>query len=681
MTNAILALAILLACHATTATAQLIVHAERIAAGLDAPVFVTAPPGDMNRLFIVEQNNARILILHRDTGTLDATPFLSVPGVSTGGERGLLGLAFDPSYATNGFFYVNYTAQPDGRTVIARYTVSANPNVADSGSALQLLSFAQPQSNHNGGWIGFGPDGFLYIATGDGGAGNDSGTGHTEPGGNAQDLTENLLGKMLRIDVADDDFPADPLRNYAIPPLNPFVGEAGDDEIWAFGLRNPWRASFDRLTGDLWIGDVGQGVIEEVDFQPAASGGGENYGWRLREGTIATPGGVGGPRPSGAIDPVYEYSHGGGALQGSTVTGGYVYRGPIAALQGRYLFADFSNSRVWTLRFDGSSPAEFDGGNYTDFVDLTDAIVTDLGSIDLISSFGEDPAGNLFVVDYGGEVFEVTAAVDALGEGDPFKLFKTKTTKGAAKLMPFGPVELSDSFGSAEYDVTKTLQLGVPVELNGDSAGDVATHLVEYKLSSRRSALAVERQVVNSCNSVSIELGKPVSLLVPASFDFSSSPAAPDAASHEVDHFVCYKARALAKLPRGTQVELADDFDAGATRRYDLRRITKYCLPAAKNGAPVFLKGDTEGTPKTITPATVENSDRRLLCYQAKLARNFIVQSGCGAAIAGDRGSKIDPAQLRHSRITAADSNDQFGPQQLDTVKEMELCLPTMELP
>ena len=204
--------------------------------------------------------------------------------------------------------------------------------------------------------------------------------------------------------------PADANANYAIPPSNPFVGVSGDDEIWSYGLRNSWRPSFDLTTGDLYIADVGQNAREEVTVQPAASVGGENYGWRLREGMIATPsGGVGGPAPPGAIDPIYDYTHGGGPTQGFSVTGGYVYRGPIAELQGDYFFADFGSERIWSLRFDGSSPATFNGTNFTAFTDRTASLVPDVGTIDQISSFGEDGAGNLFILDLGGEVFEVIA--------------------------------------------------------------------------------------------------------------------------------------------------------------------------------------------------------------------------------------------------------------------------------
>jgi glucose/arabinose dehydrogenase len=375
---------------------------ERVATGLVNPVFAAAPPGDGGRLFIVEQfrsETGHIRILDLATLTVLALPFLSVYPVATGFEQGLLGLAFHPDYAANRFFYVNFT-EASGTTVVRRYTTrSGNPNLANANSAHTVLTVFQPAANHNGGWLGFGPDGYLYVPLGDGGGANDLSN-------NAQDLTENLLGKILRIDVDGDDFPADPDRNYAIPPDNPFVGVEGDDEIWAYGLRNPWRASFDRLTGDLYLGDVGQNFREEIDVQRNSSPGGENYGWRLREGTIATPG-VGGPKPPGAIDPIYDYPHGG---LGNAVIGGYVYRGPIAELRGRYFFAESYGLGLQSLVWDRSHPAGFDGTNYTDLVnhDGDPRFTPDAGELSSITSFGEDALGNLYVTSLSGDVFRVT---------------------------------------------------------------------------------------------------------------------------------------------------------------------------------------------------------------------------------------------------------------------------------
>lgn len=373
----------------------------RVGTGFSRPVFATARPGEPSRLFVVEQHAARVRILDLDTGGVAPVPFLVVPGgVSTGNEQGLLGLAFHPDFASNGLVYVNLTS-PQGHTEIRRYQAPpANRDQVDADSETLLLRINQPQSNHNGGWIGFGPDGLLTIASGDGGGGNDDDAGHTLGSGNGQDITNNLLGKLLRIDVDRDDFPQDADRNYGIPPSNPFVGVTGDDEIWAYGLRNPWRASFDRETGDLWIGDVGQNAREEIDFQLQASSGGENYGWRLREGTIATPGGVGGPPPADAIEPVYDYLHGFGPFQGNSVTGGYRYRGPSPGLRGLYFFGDAVFGRVWSLQLDQSLQS-------FDVTQWDEDLVPDAGSLGSVVSFAEDGLGNLYILDLDGDIFRL----------------------------------------------------------------------------------------------------------------------------------------------------------------------------------------------------------------------------------------------------------------------------------
>lgn len=379
----------------------------------DQPIYVTAPPGDTSRVFVLERGG-RVRILDRASGTLATTPFLIVPGVSTSGEGGLLGLAFHPDYADNGRFVVSYTSASGGFALaLVEYTVdAADPDLADPTSARPILSIAQPQTNHNGGWVGFGPDGFLYIASGDGGGADDNDAGHTPGIGNAQDATDNLLGKMLRIDVDGDDFPGDASRNYAIPPDNPFVGETGDDEIWALGLRNPWRASFDRTRGDLYIGDVGQNAREEVDVEHAGSAGGANYGWRLREGSIATPsGGVGGPPPPGNVEPLYEYLHGSGPFRGNSVTGGYVYRGPNAALDGHYFFADFSRRNLWSFEVGENGP---DPATAAATVrNWNDAIHPVRDPLPRIASFGEDGSGNLYFVDLAGSVYRIDGVYNA----------------------------------------------------------------------------------------------------------------------------------------------------------------------------------------------------------------------------------------------------------------------------
>ena len=386
--------------------------AIRVASGLTSPLFATAPPGDFNRLFIVQQNGV-IRILNLNAGTLNAAPFLTISGLKTGGEQGLLGLAFDPAYASNGKFYVKCTvaggAFNAGVNQIRQYQVSSNPDIADTTPAniKTMLAIDQPETNHNGGWIGFSPrtndDHNLYIATGDGGNSNDQdgGVGHIEPGGNAQNTT-TLLGKMLRIHV-------DPIAGtYTIPSNNPFFGSTTSrQEIFAFGLRNPFRDSFDRLNGRMFIGDVGQSTREEVDVQQATNpGGGENYGWRLREGTIATPTGnpvVGGARPPGNVDPILDYPR----STGGTVIGGYVYRGAqFPALQGIYVFGDYLAGKIFTLNFDGTTAS-----NFQDITSQLFPISTNGGSVSLsaLSAFGEDAAGELYMTDIGnGNVYKIS---------------------------------------------------------------------------------------------------------------------------------------------------------------------------------------------------------------------------------------------------------------------------------
>ena len=341
----------------------------RVVTGLASPVFVT-DPGD-GRLFVVEQRGT---IRIAESGTIRTTPFLDVTAlVRLGSERGLLGLAFDPSFAENGKFYVNYT-DLSGDTVIERYSVSSDPSLADPSSGELVLRIDQPFANHNGGHLTFGPDGMLYIGTGDGGSGGD-------PLNSGQTLS-TLLGKMLRIDVSG------PLP-YSIPVTNPFFSEpAARSEIWAYGLRNPWRYSFDRGTGDLYIGDVGQNAIEEIDFQPSSSPGGENYGWRRMEGSRCFNPSTG-CNDGSLVLPILEYDH----SQGCSVTGGYVYRGTTRpALEGIYFFGDFCSGRLWGARRD-------EQGTWAS------AILLETGLT--VSSFGEDSRGNLYLIDYGGSVFRI----------------------------------------------------------------------------------------------------------------------------------------------------------------------------------------------------------------------------------------------------------------------------------
>lgn len=357
------------------------VRAQAVVAGATAPVDLQHAGDGSPRLFVVEQGGTIRII--RD-GTLGPTPFLDVRDlVATGGERGLLGLAFHPRYSQNRRLYVNYTRVGDGATVIAAYAAdAADPDRVDPATRREILVMAQPFANHNGGALRFGPDGYLYIGMGDGGSAND-------PGNRAQD-PQQLLGKMLRIDV-DGAVP------YAIPPGNAYPAGGGRPEIWASGLRNPWRFSFDRLTGDLYIGDVGQDAEEEVDFVPRGAGGGANFGWRVMEGTRCTglPAGVACPPPA-YVPPAVTYGHD----VGCSVTGGVVYRGrDLPVLYGRYLYADYCSGRMWAAARDGS------GVWHTE-------VLLDTGH--RISTFGEDAAGEVYWTDARGGAIHRLAAVDSV---------------------------------------------------------------------------------------------------------------------------------------------------------------------------------------------------------------------------------------------------------------------------
>ncbi|MEW6509957.1 MAG: PQQ-dependent sugar dehydrogenase [Bacteroidota bacterium] len=336
------------------------------------PLDLQTPADGSRRLFVVEQAG-RILVFPNDPATTSASVFLDIRDKvnDAGNEEGLLGLAFHPSYRSNGYFYVNYTASNPARTVIARYRVSAaDPNVAEVASAMTILEFLQPFSNHNGGQVAFGPDGYLYIAAGDGGSAGD-------PFGNGQSLN-TLLGKILRIDV---NAPAAGM-NYSIPPDNPFAGTSHRGEIWAYGLRNPWRFCFDVPSGRMWAADVGQDDIEEVDIIEK----GKNYGWNIMEGNSCF-------KPSsncdtsGLVRPVWQYTH---AL-GVSVTGGYIYRGSRhPELTGAYVCADYGSGRIWSLRMDAQGQVSG--------VELADTNLP-------IASFGVDESAELYICSFDGKIY------------------------------------------------------------------------------------------------------------------------------------------------------------------------------------------------------------------------------------------------------------------------------------
>jgi glucose/arabinose dehydrogenase len=352
--------------------------ANMVVSGLESPLYLTSAPGNPRHLFILEKRGL-VKVHDTTTGQTLGTSFLDVsPQIATDGEQGLLGLAFAPDFATSRTFYV-YLSTMAGDVEIREYkTLVSNPLAADMGSMRLIDRIDYPSStNHRGGWIGFGPDGYLYVATGDG-----------ANGANSQSLG-NQMGKILRLDVRTDAFPGDPTKNYALPADNPasidgITGSAVGTGIYAAGLRNPWRVSFDRLTGEMYIGDVGQSAIEEINLGRA----GANYGWSATEGPF-NPGAF-----PNYTNPIHAYDR----SLGQAVTGGYVYRGPEQDFQGTYFFSDFGSSGIWSLqRVSGS----------WSFKDLTGQVAVGGGPIGSVSSMGEDGSGNLYIVDYGGKIFRL----------------------------------------------------------------------------------------------------------------------------------------------------------------------------------------------------------------------------------------------------------------------------------
>jgi glucose/arabinose dehydrogenase len=409
---------VLMLMGAISLSAQPEISINTIATGFDSPVDITHAGDD--RLFIVEQDGA-IKIIDADHQVL-STPFLDIdPIVGSGGnEQGLLGLAFHPDYSENGYFYVSYN-KTNGDSRVSRFSVSdSDPNVADPDSEVMLLEIDQPYSNHNGGGVKFGPDGYLYLGFGDGGSGGD-------PQGNGQNRL-TFLGKMLRIDVDNGD-------PYSVPDTNPFAFDDFTlDEIWAIGVRNPWRFSFDRLTGDLWIADVGQNAWEEIDFQPSTSTGGENYGWRCFEG-FATydndPNEC--PDESQLTAPIHVYSN--NFSTGCSVTGGFVYRGEaFPQLYGHYLYTDFCSGRIWSITKD-------DAGAWEN-VELLNSTNNEY------SSFGEDLAGELYLAGRStGKIYqieELCASYAVSGEVD------NESCEGDAN----GSIALDIENGTAPYQIS-----------------------------------------------------------------------------------------------------------------------------------------------------------------------------------------------------------------------------------
>jgi glucose/arabinose dehydrogenase len=447
------------------------VASQLVVQGLTRPVCVTHAPGDFGRLYIVEKDG-RIRIFRN--GALNAAPFLDIDALtnSTGLEFGLLFMCFHPQYATNGVFYINYIDNTN-KSVVAQCRRSAgDPDLADAATLETILYPNQTITNHTGGWLGFGPDGYLYASFGDGG-------GQSDPSNRAQN-TAILQGKMLRLDVDgadnipyngdDDGFPADPNRKYSIPPTNPWVGQAGfAPELWAYGFRNPWRCAFDRATGDLWIGDVGQNTREEIDFQPAGAGG-RNYGWRCTEGTFCT--GLSGCTCNGPTltGPIFEYAHGGSPIGGVSVTGGHVYRGcAIPDLDGTYFFADAWSTGIFSLRQAGGMATEV--SVRTPELDVNGAA----GQYPV--SFGEDAYGEMYWIDYG-------SASGGVGTGKVYKIVPAAfngpdcNMNGRADACEIRDGSAPDANGNGVPDACDAPPC--PADLDGDGvvgASDLATLL------------------------------------------------------------------------------------------------------------------------------------------------------------------------------------------------------------
>ncbi|MEL6727650.1 MAG: PQQ-dependent sugar dehydrogenase [Pseudomonadota bacterium] len=372
------------------------ITSRRVGTGLSQPLGLLASPDGSGRVLVV-QKGGRIRLLSPDTGALDSVDFLDVSAdVSTDGERGLLGLAMSPDFANDRGVYVHMT-NVSGDSEIRRYEVFAStPDQVDPSTETLILRYPQPLSNHNAGWIGFNADGLLIIPTGDGG-------GSGDPNNLAQN-PQSLLGKVLRLDVSRDDFPSDPLRNYAIPTGNTFNDPAnGRPEIYAMGLRNPFQSSFDPISGDVLLADVGQDAIEEVSRLPMDDST-LNFGWAVREGTAFFKG----ADQAEFTPPVLEYGHGDGPRQGRSITGGLVYQGPVEALQNHYVFADFISDNIWAVPVSIMQSGQTVSASA--FSIETDNLVPDVGTLTRITAFGTDEAGNLYIVTIGGDIFQMVQA-------------------------------------------------------------------------------------------------------------------------------------------------------------------------------------------------------------------------------------------------------------------------------
>lgn len=379
---------------------QVPVRTRLFIGGFTYPLDMRQAPGDETRFYVVQKNGlVRIVETASGTPTILSTPFVSLSGISTsvsssGDERGLLGMAFHPNYQANGYVYLYYTAASNTANTLVRMTRSAsNPLTLDPASRVTMMSWSNPFTNHNGGWLEFGPDGNLYLGTGDGGSSND-------PGNRSQTIVNQFHGKILRVTPTVGDT----APYYSIPSDNPFAGPiTGDDEIWAYGLRNPWRCAFDRATGALYIADVGQNAQEEINYQPPGAAG-RNYGWRCQEGTSCT--GLSGCTCNGATltPPIRTYLRN-NTSGGYSVTGGRVYRGcAMPELQGTYFYCDYVSNNYWSFRYNGTTQTEFVQRN----ADFRTAVGGQ--TVSSVVSYAEDHNGELYVISHSGSIFKIIPA-------------------------------------------------------------------------------------------------------------------------------------------------------------------------------------------------------------------------------------------------------------------------------
>ncbi|NQY67201.1 MAG: PQQ-dependent sugar dehydrogenase [Flavobacteriales bacterium] len=462
---------LLISSYSLFCAAQPQIELLELASGFTKPVDIRNAGDD--RLFIVEKNG--IIKIVDTLGTVNATPFMDITSIVTSGnswwdERGLLGLAFHPNYAVNGYFFVNYI-DGNGDTQISRFTVSAgDPDIGDDTSEEYVLNIAQPDQYHNGGGLQFGPDGFLYIGTGDG-----DGTTGGDPYGYGQDSL-HLLGAMLRLDV--DVMP------YTIPNSNPFVGNPeGLDEIWATGLRNPWRYSFDSETGDLWIADVGQNLYEEVNMQPASSAGGESYGWNCYEGNSFYFGGDCAPDVAVYTSPVYDYLHTGDFC---SITGGYMYRGSkYPEMYGHYVYTDYCYGEIMSLSFDGSEWVSMNHGHHSD------------GNL---VSFGEDASGELYISGISdGKIYKVVELTVGIESDEPDKdeSFYPNPVHESTTISFNNPNRASHNFVLSTLNGKEVMrETGIKTSTYTLDCSNMASAMYFYTLYSKGKQVAVGKLVV-----------------------------------------------------------------------------------------------------------------------------------------------------------------------------------------